>query len=224
MTKQEQAYQYLRERILSGVYRPGHRLVLARLAEELNMSEIPVREAIKRLEAEHLVQYDSYIGPVVAIPTNQEIIESLELLAYLEGLATSMAVPHLTDEHLNRLEQIVDDMKKAAKEKDAAAYQQLNKEFHSTIYESTPNQVLLRMITNLFNHTERLWAGEPKRLLLFSDQEHVNQSLQDHEQILRALQIGDAQTAEVLVRNHKRAANRRMGLWVSTWNRGTSAI
>lgn len=218
MTKYQKAYQYLYQRIVRGELRPGRRLVLAKVAQELEMSEIPVREAVKRLEAEGLVRYDSYVGPVVAAPSNREVADTLELLAYLEGLATKLAAPHLDETHFERLEALVAEMREAVAAGDGATYQKLNGEFHAVIYERTPNQVLLRMIGSLFDHTERLWAGEPKRQLLFSDENHLTQSLRDHEQILETLRAGDAEAAEVLVRNHKRAANRRMGAWLSTWN------
>ena len=221
VTKYQRAYEYLHRRIVAGEFRPGRRLVITKLAEELGMSEIPVREAVKRLEAEGLVRYDSYVGPVVTAPSNSEIADALEMLAHLEGLATRLAAPRLTEEHFGRLEEIVAAMRTAVAEKDGAAYQRLNAEFHATIYEATPNKVLLRLIGNLFEHTERLWAGEPKRQLLFADEAHVAQSLRDHEQILETLRAGDAEAAEVLVRNHKRAANRRLGRWLSTWNHGT---
>ncbi len=220
MTKHQRAYSYLHERIVRGEFRPGRRLVIAKLAEELEMSEIPVREAVKRLEAQGLVQYDPYVGPVVAKISNQEVAETLELLAHLEGLATKLSAGRLGEEHFQRLDEIVQEMHRAVEARDGEAYQKLNQVFHTTIYEVTPNQVLLRLISNLFDHTERLWAGEPKRRLLFSDDGHLMQSLREHEQILVALRAGDAEAAEALVRTHKRLANRRIDQWLATWNFG----
>lgn len=219
LTKYQLAYETLRERIVMGKIRPGQRIVLSRVAAELEMSEIPVREAVKRLESDGFVFHDPYVGPVVVAPTNKEVADVLELLAYLEGLATKMAAPHLTDEHFERLERLVREMEQALEEMESAKYKELNDAFHATIYEATPNRAVVQMIESLVDRSERLWAGEPKRQLLFADEQHARQSLRDHIQILEALRVNDSEAIEILVRNHKRAANRSMLKWLATWNR-----
>ncbi len=219
LTKYQLAYETLRERIVSGKFRPGQRIVISRVAAELEMSEIPVREAVKRLESDGLVYHDPYVGPVVVVPSNKEVADVLELLAYLEGLATKMAAPHLTEEHYERLERLIEEMEEALDRRDSARYKELNDEFHNTIYEATPNRALVQVIDSLVDRSERLWAGEPKRQLLFADEQHARQSLRDHKQILEVLRVNDFEAIEVLVRNHKRAANRSMLKWLATWNR-----
>jgi len=218
LPKYQQAYNTLRERIVTGKLRPGQRIVLSRVAAELKMSEIPVREAVKRLESDGFVAHDPYVGPVVVAPSNKQVSDVLELLAYLEGLATKLALPCLTEKHFERLERLVKDMERALEVGDNAEYKRLNDDFHATIYEATPNRVLIQTIERLYEQSERLWAGEPKRVLLFSDEQHARNSFRDHVQILEALRESDAEVIEILVRNHKRSANRAMLKWLATWN------
>ncbi len=218
LPKYQQAYNTLRERIVKGKLRPGQRIVLARVAAELDMSEIPVREAVKRLESDGFVAHDPYVGPVVVAPSNKDVSDVLELLAYLEGLATKLAAPYLTEEHFERLERLVREMEQSLQAGESAKYKAQNDEFHATIYEATPNRVLVKTIARLYEQSERLWAGEPKRLLLFADENHAQHSFRDHIQILETLRENDVEAIEILVRNHKRAANRSMLKWLATWN------
>src|SRR5580704_18908860 len=109
VTKQERVYQAIRERILSGAYGPGYRVVIDALAEEFEVSGLPVREAIRRLEAEGLIVYRPNAGAQVA-PAEPELFEdTMTALALLEGYATALAAPLLTREDLAALEHRTDD-------------------------------------------------------------------------------------------------------------------
>src|SRR5215510_12509295 len=106
MNKQQRAYTELRERILSGAYSPGFRLVIDSLAEELEVSTLPIREAIRRLEAEGLVVFRPNAGAQVA-PADPGLFEEMVMSqALLEGYATAMAAPLLTEEDFQRLEEV----------------------------------------------------------------------------------------------------------------------
>ena len=91
VTKQERAYRTIRERILSGAYGPGYRVVIDTLATELEVSAVPVREAIRRLEAEGLIVYRPNAGAQVAPAEPGLYDEELTVLAVLEGYATALA-------------------------------------------------------------------------------------------------------------------------------------
>ena len=93
VTKQERVYQAIRERILSGAYGPGYRVVIDALAEEFEVSGLPVREAIRRLEAEGLVIYRPNAGAQVAPADPALFDEEMTVLAVLEGYATALAAP-----------------------------------------------------------------------------------------------------------------------------------
>src|SRR5215211_802613 len=130
-TKQQRVYDTLRERILNGAYGPGFRLVIDAVAAELGVSTVPVREAIRRLEAEGLVIYRPNIGAQVA-PAEPELFEDeLSVLALLEGYATAGAAPHLTDADIARLRETTDLMVSAMDRMDPLAFGLHNQEFHA---------------------------------------------------------------------------------------------
>src|SRR5712691_8018087 len=95
-SKQEHVYAWLRRRILDGSYPPGYRLVIDTIRHELDVSPMPVREAIRRLEAEHWVVYQRHAGARVAPRDAESWEEAIETLALLEGFVTARAAPHVT--------------------------------------------------------------------------------------------------------------------------------
>src|SRR4051794_24712984 len=93
--KHELAYHLIRERIETAVYQPGQRLVIDALARDLSMSQVPIREAIRRLQAEGWITYRHNSGPEVANIGLEQWQATMEALAVLEGYATALAAPHL---------------------------------------------------------------------------------------------------------------------------------
>src|SRR6266498_3985285 len=93
--KHELAYRLIRERIEAAVYQPGQRQVLDGLARELNMSQVPIREAIRRLQAEGWITYRHNSGPEVANIGLEQWQATMEVLAVLEGYATALAAPNV---------------------------------------------------------------------------------------------------------------------------------
>src|SRR4051794_20292336 len=145
-TKQQRVYETLRERILSGAYGPGFRLVIDAVAAELAVSTVPVREAIRRLEAEGLVVYRPNVGAQVA-PAEPEMFEDeLSVLAVLEGYATAAAAPLLVAEDITRLRETTDLMVAAMERMDLLAFGRHNQEFHAVFAERCPNRALVEML------------------------------------------------------------------------------
>src|SRR5690606_4762223 len=91
ISKQKMAYELIRERILDGTYPPGTRIVLDAVAREIGTSTIPVREAIRRLEADELIEYQPFAGARVAPMDETAYVQSLSVLAVLEGYATALS-------------------------------------------------------------------------------------------------------------------------------------
>jgi DNA-binding GntR family transcriptional regulator len=148
-TKQQRVYETLRERILNGAYGPGFRLVIAAAAVELAVSTVPVREAIRRLEAEGLVVYRPNVGAQVA-PAEPGLFEDeLSLLAVLEGYATAAAAPLLTGTDIARLYQTTDLMSLAMERMDPLAFGRHNREFHAVFADRCPNRPLVEMLRDL---------------------------------------------------------------------------
>ena len=135
VTKQERVYKAIRERILSGAYGPGYRVVIDALAEEFEVSGLPVREAIRRLEAEGLVIYRPNAGAQVAPADPGLFDEEMTVLAVLEGYGTALAAPCIDADAVARLREINDEMAQAMAELDSLRFGQLNQEFHGLIYE-----------------------------------------------------------------------------------------
>lgn len=133
----------MRERILDGTYVPGFRIVIDSLADEFGVSALPVREAIRRLEAEGLLIYRPNAGAQVAPADPGAFDEEMTVLALLEGYATALAAPHLDKKAVAELRSINDRMEQAMSEMDSLSFGRLNQEFHARIYEGCPNETLI---------------------------------------------------------------------------------
>lgn len=149
--KSEQAYAYLKERITGGGYGPGYRLVLGAIGRELGISPVPVREAIRRLEAEGYVVYERNVGPRVAAVDAGAYAHSMEVLALLEGACTAAAAPLLTPADLDRAADLNDRMAATLTDFDPIGFTRLNQEFHHVLCARGPNPHLRGLV-------EREWA------------------------------------------------------------------
>src|SRR5690606_33134182 len=135
-----------RGRILAGTYGPGDRLVIDRLARELRVSPPPVREAVRRLEAEGWVVYERNQGARVA-PVNGDLWgECMSTLAILEGYAARLSVPLLTAAGHEGLRAANEEMRDAMSSVDIAGATAANVRFHRLLYERCPNRYLVRQI------------------------------------------------------------------------------
>lgn len=148
-TKQERVYRAIRERILEGAYGPGYRVVIDALAEEFGVSALPVREAIRRLEAEGLVVYRANAGAQVAPADPAAFEQEMSVLAVLEGYATALAAPAIDRREISRLTAINDRMIEAMTTMDSLAFARLNHEFHDLIATHCPNEALVRMMRDV---------------------------------------------------------------------------
>ena len=106
-SKAQRAYRFIRTRIDDGRYVPGYRLVLGQIAGDLGVSVVPVREAIRLLEAEGLVTFERNVGAQVALLRETEYQHTMQTLALVEGYATSLAAPHLTREQIATAHEIL---------------------------------------------------------------------------------------------------------------------
>jgi DNA-binding GntR family transcriptional regulator len=199
MTKQELAYREIRERILNGTYGPGFRIVIDSLAEELGVSALPVREGIRRLEAEGLIVYRPNAGAQVAPADPGAFEEELIVLAALEGYATALAAPHLGAEEIRRLTEITDSMVVAMEELDTLRFGKLNHEFHNLINKRCPNATLLDVLRDL---ARRLDA---KRRTVFVNIPYRGKtSVAEHRQLIELLsKRAPADEIEAVARQHK---------------------
>ncbi len=143
--------QQIRDEIILGNFEPGHRLILRDLADQFKVSTQPIRQALTELESEGLVQTTPRKGHIVTVLSPEELLDIYEIRATLEAMATRLAVPHVTADHLQSLESLIDDMDNHMGE--VIELVQLNKQFHLTLYEASGRQHLLSLVGSLRNHT-----------------------------------------------------------------------
>ncbi|MFI6532557.1 GntR family transcriptional regulator [Nonomuraea sp. NPDC050547] len=198
-SKAEISYELLRSRILDGTYGPGYRLVMDQLARETGVSTIPLREAVRRLQSDGLVEVVRNIGARVAVFDAAQVEHALQVLARLEGYATAISAPLMTPEQLARARAVNDRMVEALEEFDPVSFTALNREFHFAIYAQCPDEHLLALL-------EAEWARlDHMRRSTFS---HVpgraRRSVEEHEHMLDLIQAGaQAQEIERVACAHK---------------------
>lgn len=148
-SKADIAYERIRESILEGDYAPGARLVLDRIARELNVSTLPVREAIRRLEAEGYVEFQQNVGATVAVVDAESYVQAIETLAVIEGAATAQAAPHLTAGQLARIGELNDEMREAFDRLDGRGYADAHDALHEIILTGCQNDHLVKVIADI---------------------------------------------------------------------------
>jgi len=147
VSKLEFVYDTVKRRILDGTYSPGYRLVLDQLARELAVSTLPVREAVRRLEAEGYVEFQRNVGARVARLDPEEYVHTMHVLALLEGYATALAAPQMRQRHINAVRRINERMEDALNAFNPLGFTTLNREFHFAIYEHCPNEHVRSLVT-----------------------------------------------------------------------------
>ena len=115
MNKRQYAYKVIRTRIVDGTYAPGQRIIIDQIAKEVGSSHIPVREAIHQLESDQLIEFKPNIGAIVRGIDNELYMETLHVLALLEGHATALSAPLITSEGIEKLDNINKEMKDDAR-------------------------------------------------------------------------------------------------------------
>ncbi|TLP79053.1 GntR family transcriptional regulator [Nesterenkonia sphaerica] len=198
-SKSQRTYEWIRERILARDFNPGYRLVLSSIAAELAVSTVPVREAIRRLEAEGLVEFERNVGARVAMVQENEYVEAMQALGVLEGAATVLSLPHLTAEDIATAEAVNDQMRSALQNFDPAVFTRLNEKFHRILYARCPNAYIGTLV-------DRGWstmAGLRSSTFSFVP-ERAPRSVEEHDEILQLLrQNADPTQIEMTVRHHK---------------------
>lgn len=155
-SKSQQAYAWIRSRISDHQYSPGFRLVLGPIAAELDMSVVPVREAIRRLEAEGLVAFERNVGAHVALVDENEYVFTMQTLGVVEGAATSLSAPLLTPADLDRAEAINREMAQLLADFDPELFTRLNQQFHSVLFAPCPNPQLLELVNRCWSRVSGL--------------------------------------------------------------------
>ncbi len=200
-SKSERAYRLIRGRIDAGEYMPGYRLVLAPIAAELDMSVVPVREAIRRLEAEQLVTFERNVGAQVSLVKETEYLHTMQTLALVEGSATGLAAPFITKDQLSRARAVNETMRESLTAFDPTRFTELNLEFHAVLFETCPNPHILDLVHRGWNRMKVLrnssFSFVPGR---------ASESVEEHERILNLIEQGASPLEiELAARAHRTA-------------------
>ena len=165
-TRTQLVVETLREKILSGEIKAGQPLRQAALAEELNVSRIPVREALLQLEAEGLVTFEPHKGATATELNASQVDELFELRAMLEGDLLASSIPNLSSEKLAEATDILAKLNKAlGKENAANTWSELNSSYHNCLYSGANRPQTQDLVNTLNKNADRyirmhlLWAG-----------------------------------------------------------------
>ncbi|MET9486406.1 MULTISPECIES: GntR family transcriptional regulator [unclassified Nocardia] len=190
----QQLCRAIRDDIISGVFAPGQRLTEESLAESYGVSRVPVREALRTLEAEGFASSRPYAGVFVAELTEEEAADLLEIRARLEPLCASRAAVRRTPEQLGRLKELTVLGQDAVHAGRLEELTRLNSRFHEVLAEASGSTLLEQLITQLSWKIAWVYAVElPRR---------ASDSWHEHEEICAALEAGDPDRAAQVVADH----------------------
>lgn len=202
--KVEKAYNFLLDKIVKQEYQEGDRIIISQVAKESNVSDTPVREALRLLESEGYVTITANQGATVIGFTKEHLANIGEVKGVLEGYATRLSIDYLSPNDIRRLRAINEELRIAAENKDSARYSTLNNQFHEAIYKNTPKPTLMALIQQLWTKwrfTAQVFTVAPDRMM---------DSFHEHEEIIQMIEDKKYAEVENAVRNHKMVALR---LW-----------
>lgn len=201
-SKVDIVYDGLMENIVKGVYKQGDRLVISQISTQWNVSDIPVREAIRRLESEGYVRIVANQGATICGFDKESITAVFQIKGVLEGYAARLSIDYMTPRVIQKLRQMNEQMKQAFAENNTKRYSQLNMQFHLRIYDCIPNKELYNMIAELW----KKWGVT--KTVFDLDPESAEISIREHEEIIRLIEEKQYDEVERCVRAHKfRAGN-----------------
>ncbi len=190
----EAAYRALLASIREGVFKPGDRLREEDVGERLTLSRTPVREALRRLEADGIIEHRARIGAVIRQLSHSEVVELYEMRVVLERTAAEMAAKHGTDAEFDALEDWNEDI--ARERSNPAKAAAINQEFHQGLYLACRNRFLLEAARALNNSL--LLLGPTT----YTDEERFDVVFNQHKSIVDALREGDVEAAGAAAEAH----------------------
>ena len=200
-SKSQQAYEAVKARIVEGTYSPGYRLVLGSIAKDLGVSVVPVREAIRRLEAEGLVTFERNVGATVAGIDPTEYLYTMQTLSIVEGAATALSAPLIDAVAIARARVVNEQMRECLNHFDPVRFTRLNQDFHSILFEHCPNPHILDLVHRGWN---RLAALRSSTFRFVPGRAH--ESVNEHEALLQLIESGaTADEIEKAARLHRSA-------------------
>ena len=199
----DQIYSELRQEIVNRLIPPGTKLSENLLSKRWHVSRTPIREVLRRLEAEGLVTSSRYKGVVVNSISIEDIDQIYTIKMSLEGLAGRLATPIISKDPVKRkrLQRLCGEMERFSKKTDVAAYSRKNIEFHLAVWHWCGNPWLIRILDNLSSQLNRYIVNAlhvPNRM---------GRSVGEHWKIVEAFEVGSAKAVEKGLVNHFKKAS-----------------
>lgn len=192
----EVIFNTLREAIIVGELKPGERLMEVQLAEKMGVSRTPVREAIRKLELEGLVEMYPRKGALVANLSVKDIMDVLEVRATLDGLASSLSAARITDEEIKELKHVQSQFMNYIDKDNLQGSIKKDVEFHDIIYRSSRNDKLLQIANNLREQIQRF------RVIYLKDFSSTSELVKEHTDILDAIIRQDTEASRDYAQRH----------------------
>ena len=192
----EAAFEKIKEAIIKGHFKPGEKLVEQTLAQEMGVSRTPVREAIRRLEAEGFVVSIPRKGVVVSRADKEEIVQLYSIRAELEGLAARWAIENADEDDIRKLDEAISRMEETAASGDLNGVVQSNALFHDAIAQASKSRILCTLLKTLQDNIQRFrfqslhLPGRPEA------------ALAEHKEIVAAIKEKKTEEADRLLKEH----------------------
>ena len=184
--------------IIKGDLAPGARIVERKVSADMNVSRTPVREALKLLRADGLIEISMHRGAMVRHYTEKEALDLFDLISVIEGLAAERLADNLTRRTLQRLEDLHGRMLEQYKRRDAPAYFDTNTEIHDTIVREASNPILEE------SHRRVMVRARRGRFMAIIDADRWRQAVDEHQAVMRAFRDREAGAAGAIWRTHLR--------------------
>ncbi|MEL6167279.1 MAG: GntR family transcriptional regulator [Pseudomonadota bacterium] len=194
LSQGDAAYHALLGAIRSGDYAPGDRLREAEIAERLSLSRTPIREALRRLEADGIVQHRARIGAVIRALDYTEVVELYEMRVVLERTAAELAAKHAVGAEIDALDALNSDL--GACLADPARAAEINQRFHQGLYRAGRNRFMIEAARALNN---ALLLLGPTTL---ADEERIATVCRQHQAIIDAIRAADEEAAGAAAEAH----------------------
>lgn len=194
-TNHDYAFEAIRNEILNGYFFPGAWLRERDLVEQLNVSRTPIREALKQLEADGLIEIVPYRGAKVKSIEPDKVIEEYILRAALEGLAAELAVSHITDDDIKELEVLELEMDELLLQNDFPSYFKVNHDFHYKLYSLAGSSRLIELINSSWERVNLY------RRFFLTLREGVSLEIANHKSLIAACRVRDGELAHKIVKD-----------------------
>ena len=191
----EQVFERLEKDILSGVYSRGEVLTEMRLCADLGVSRTPIREALRRLEQEHIIEISGK-GIVVLGVTDEDLRDIYDIRLEVEGYAAARAAARITDEEIKELREALELQEFYVSKKDAERIRMMDSRFHELIYAAADSVVLYDTLVPLHKKAQKY------RKASVENHSRARASLEEHQALLAAVCDRDAERAEAAMRTH----------------------